>query len=997
MNKKFFNCIFSCLLCLTQIVTCSTIIPAEENTYESNQITFIEPQNTQYAHTTSSSSNGVTLKVEWNDPTLGKPTIFHVSAIGGSGNYKFRMDSPSYSNPNESSYESVADPSRGEWMNYTDECISTDYSFTMTASGTYNFRFYLMDKANDIYYLRVNTDIHVSNPNYPSINSIIQSAVDQCKRETDGSDYQKALWLHDWLLDQLDYDSSLKWSSAESALTRGLGTCQAYESAYSKLLTMADIENSETRDTYDGHTWNSVKLNGEWYQIDCTWDDTNNSWYDFDQRHLYFALTDELMALAHPGHSNIFTADNYITRSTNLTNNYFIKSGDAIEWAEKYKYRIQENLDANNTQFTLSADNASYPPSISGIQNGLIAYVLNEMSWSDEKHNISLSVTGSSNAFDFNIVYSDIDHIWDNGTIIKEATCIESGIKTYTCTICNKTKTETVEALGHFFSNEWIIDKPATCQNEGIKSYHCTRCNEKQNVTTISKLDHEWDNGKVITEPTYTSEGKTKYTCKNCSFTKEVKTERLEESREDQLARQNKYVLKDGTYTISSTLNNNFVLNIKNDSKSDNGNVQLNQDNSSNSQEFIVTHDSIGYVTFTNANSGKVLDVSSGKAENRRNIQQYFSNGTNAQKWIVEEKETGYVIMSALNSNYVIDLSDAIISEGRNVQLYKSNDNNTQRWNFIHIISKEDKLAGQNKNALEDGTYTISSTLNNNFILDIKNDSKADNGNVQLNLDNSSNSQEFIVTHDSIGYVTFTNANSGKVLDVSSGKAENRRNIQQYFSNGTNAQKWIVEKKETGYVIMSALNSDYVIDLSDAIISEGRNIQLYKSNDSNAQRWNFIHVFSKEDKLARQNKNALEDGTYTISSTLNNNFILDIKNDSKADNGNVQLNLDNSSNSQEFIVTHDSIGYVTFTNANSGKVLDVSSGKAENRRNIQQYFSNGTNAQKWIVEKKETGYVIMSALNSDYVIDLSDAIISEGRNIQLYKSNDSNAQRWLFY
>ena len=132
----------------------------------------------------------MTLKAEWNDPVLGQPTTFHVSATGGSGNYKFRMDAPSYSSPNQWAFESVADPSRGEWMNYTGECMSTDYSFTMTASGTYNFRFYLMDKANNIYYLRVNTYIHLSDPNYPSINSIIQSAVDQCKRETDGPDYQ---------------------------------------------------------------------------------------------------------------------------------------------------------------------------------------------------------------------------------------------------------------------------------------------------------------------------------------------------------------------------------------------------------------------------------------------------------------------------------------------------------------------------------------------------------------------------------------------------------------------------------------------------------------------------------------------------------------------------------------------------------------------------------------------------------------------------------------
>ena len=38
----------------------------------------------------------------------------------------------------------------------------------------------------------------------------------------------KALWLHDWLLQQLDYDNSLEYSSAEVLYT-GTGTCQAYE------------------------------------------------------------------------------------------------------------------------------------------------------------------------------------------------------------------------------------------------------------------------------------------------------------------------------------------------------------------------------------------------------------------------------------------------------------------------------------------------------------------------------------------------------------------------------------------------------------------------------------------------------------------------------------------------------------------------------------------------------------------------------------------------
>lgn len=361
---------------------------------------------TTYAHSEEATSGGVTLKAEWNDPVLGQPATFHVSATGGSGNYKFRMDAPSYSSPNQWAFEAVADPSRGEWIDYTSECASSDYTFTMTATGTYNFKFYVMDKAANLYYLRVNFNISVSDDKYPSVDSIVKSAVAECNSRTDGSEYAKALWLHDWLLDQLEYDKTLKWSSAESALTRGLGTCQSYESAYAKLLTAAGIENSETRDTYDGHTWNAMKLDGQWYQTDCTWDDSSDNWYSFDQRHLYFGLTDELMAIAHPGHSKIYTKDDYNTRSTSLADNYFVRTGDASKWAKAYTDRIQKNLDAEKTEFEITADNSTYPPSTSGIQNGIIAYAINQMTWTTDKAAVTLNATGSANSFTLTAEYA---------------------------------------------------------------------------------------------------------------------------------------------------------------------------------------------------------------------------------------------------------------------------------------------------------------------------------------------------------------------------------------------------------------------------------------------------------------------------------------------------------------------------------------------------------------------------------------------------------------
>ena len=487
--KKILEYLFIWVVILASIFSNPTIGYCSEPDNSEIQIQSDCNSSFENIYSDSNSAGGITLKVTWNEPVLGEPTTFHVSADGGSGLYKFNMEAPSYSNPNENSYESVADPTRGEWIKYTAECSSYDYSFTMTASGTYNFRFHVMDLKSGVTYLRTNTYIKVADKNYPSINDIISATVKKCNSETDGTDFGKALWLHDWLIEQLEYDSSLKWSSAESALTRGLGTCQAYESAYSRLLSAAGIQNAETRDTDDGHTWNAMKIDGQWYQVDCTWDDTKDNYYSFDSTHLYFGLTDELMAIAHKGHNNIYTEGGYSTRSTSLDDNYYVKTGEAREWALTYRERIQENLDFGKTEFVISSDNSSYPPSISGIQNGIIGYVLKQMEWKVNGQQVIINVDADSTKFNFTVKYSNCEHKWDSGEIIKKPSCTDSGIKKYTCTICGQSEEQIMPALGHEFSDEWVIDKAATFTDEGSKSHHCIRCSEKSDITIIEKLN----------------------------------------------------------------------------------------------------------------------------------------------------------------------------------------------------------------------------------------------------------------------------------------------------------------------------------------------------------------------------------------------------------------------------------------------------------------------------------------------------------------------------
>ena len=355
---------------------------------------------TGYAHSATATQNGVTFTVSWNDTPAGTATTFHVTQTNGSSQAKARMDVPTYWDGG--SHESVCDPSRPTWASYYSlGTAGHDFTFDFTASGTYRIYFYFMDNdrndpQNDkgIYYLRATAEVTVNDAARPSVTQIVNDAVAQCRQQTNGSEYDMALWLHDWTLDQLEYDHSLNWCSAESGLTRHQGTCESYQRIYSKLLDAAGIANG--RITGNGHTWNAVKIDGKWCQMDLTWDDTSDNWYgDLDQRHLYFGLTDELMAIAHSDHTANYQKDGYAYRSTDLSNNYFVRNGKADEWAEKYAERIQQHLDAKEESFSIDADNQSFPPSISGIQNGIVAHAMNQKEW--ETGGAKVELTAASN------------------------------------------------------------------------------------------------------------------------------------------------------------------------------------------------------------------------------------------------------------------------------------------------------------------------------------------------------------------------------------------------------------------------------------------------------------------------------------------------------------------------------------------------------------------------------------------------------------------------
>ena len=113
-----------------------------------------------------------------------------------------------------------------------------------------------------------------------------------------------------------------------------------------------------------------------------------------------------------------------------------------------------------------------------------------------------------------------LGHSWDNGKVTKAATCTAAGTRTYTCTRCKKTRTETIAATGHKAVKDAAV--AATCETAGkTEGSHCSVCGTVLKAqTTVAALGHSWDGGKVTKAATCTTAGTKTYTCTRCKKTR---------------------------------------------------------------------------------------------------------------------------------------------------------------------------------------------------------------------------------------------------------------------------------------------------------------------------------------------------------------------------------------------------------------------------------------------------------------------------------------------
>lgn len=112
------------------------------------------------------------------------------------------------------------------------------------------------------------------------INNVVQEI--QSNIEKLETDYDKILYIHDWIIENIEYDETLNRANRNNiygAFIEKRVTCGGYAKAFKYLVDKLNIEciiiqgKASTEEKTENHAWNYIRLSNKWYGIDCTWDD----------------------------------------------------------------------------------------------------------------------------------------------------------------------------------------------------------------------------------------------------------------------------------------------------------------------------------------------------------------------------------------------------------------------------------------------------------------------------------------------------------------------------------------------------------------------------------------------------------------------------------------------------------------------------------------------------------------------------------------------------
>ena len=315
--------------------------------------------------------------------------------------------------------------------------------------------------------------------------------------------------LHDLVVDNVDYnydfanglvkDEDVYSQSAYSVFCTDLTVCAGYAQAFSMVCNASGIDCISV--TSKLHQWNKVRINDSWYNVDCTWADAGSGnliYYQYFERSdtsyandsttnasnhtIESYWSDYLPSCTLDSSSSGYTAgtlpditetmENPVITYVNNGNDYTVTITDATSDAiiyytldgtipspaatKSYLYTDAVTVESIDTLWAVAVSDAHWDSEVvtdatetvttcshsSTVLKNAVAATCTTAGYTGDTYCADCSELLSQGS-----TIAATGHTWDSGTVTTAATIKAEGVKTYTCTVCGATKTETIAKL----------------------------------------------------------------------------------------------------------------------------------------------------------------------------------------------------------------------------------------------------------------------------------------------------------------------------------------------------------------------------------------------------------------------------------------------------------------------------------------------------------------------------------------------------------------------
>jgi len=182
------------------------------------------------------------------------------------------------------------------------------------------------------------------------------------------TDYDKELVIHNYIVNHTRYDyanyqtGTIPTASftAYGCLVLGKAVCQGYSEAFKLMSDLAALEcivvegeSQASGSGWEGHAWNIVKVGGNYYHVDSTFDDPISSDGKDVLKYYYFNLSDRELSGRHRWNTSEYPA------CTSIESNYYYKNGLVVSGISQFEDAIAEALGQRKPQIELKVKDYS--------------------------------------------------------------------------------------------------------------------------------------------------------------------------------------------------------------------------------------------------------------------------------------------------------------------------------------------------------------------------------------------------------------------------------------------------------------------------------------------------------------------------------------------------------------------------------------------------------------------------------------------------------------